>query len=147
LAAFFYNFAVFIPVISIIVFVHEFGHYYVAKRCGVKVEVFSIGFGKEIFGWNDKSGTRWKLAWLPFGGYVKMFGDVNPASVPDASLSKLSAEEKGKTFHFKPLPQKSAIVAAGPIANFLFTILVITFFYSHYGKMETPTRIGEVLEK
>lgn len=146
LAAFFYNLAVFIPVISIIVFVHEFGHYYVAKRCGVKVDVFAIGFGKEIFGWNDKSGTRWKICWLPFGGYVKMFGDVNPASAPDPTAKDLSEEDKQKTFHFKSLPQKAAIVAAGPIANFIFTIVVVTFFFSYYGKVETPTQIGDVLE-
>lgn len=145
LAAFFYNLAVFIPVISVIVFVHEFGHYFVAKRCGVKVDAFAIGFGKEIVGWNDKSGTRWKICWLPFGGYVKMFGDINPASAPDPNMQNLSDEDKKKTFHFKPLPQKAAIVAAGPFTNFLFTIVVLTFFFSHYGKMESPTQIGEIL--
>lgn len=145
-AAFLYNLAVFIPVISVIVFVHEFGHYYVAKRCGVKVVAFSIGFGKEIFGWNDTSGTRWKICWLPFGGYVKMFGDINPASAPDPNMQNLSDEDKKNTFHFKPLPKKAAIVAAGPFANFLFTVIVLTFFFSHYGKVDTPTKVGEILE-
>lgn len=145
LVAFFYNLAVFIPVISVIVFVHEFGHYYVAKRCGVKVDAFSIGFGKEIVGWFDKSGTRWKICWLPFGGYVKMFGDINPTSAPDPNMKNLSEEDKQKTFHFKPLPQKSAIVAAGPLTNFVFAILLIAGLFFYYGKTESSTQIGEIL--
>lgn len=146
LAAFFYNLAVFIPVISIIVFIHEFGHYFVARRCGVKVDAFAIGFGKEIWGWNDRSGTRWKICWLPFGGYVKMYGDINPASAPDPNMKNLPEEEKEKTFHFKSLPQKAAIVAAGPVANFIFTIIIITFFYSYYGKTDSPTQVGDIVE-
>ena len=137
--------AVFIPVITVIVSIHEFGHYAVAKLCKVKIDAFSIGFGREIFGWNDKSGTRWKFCWLPLGGYVKMFGDVNPASAPDPKMQNLSEEEKKLTFHFKKLPQKAAIVAAGPVANFILTIAIITFFYSYYGKAIYQTQIGEVV--
>lgn len=137
--------AVFIPVITVIVFIHEFGHYFVAKRCKVKIDVFSIGFGKEIFGWNDKSGTRWKLCWLPLGGYVKMFGDVNPASAPDPKMSNLTEEEKKLTFHHKRLSQKAAIVSAGPLANFLLTIVILASFYTVYGKAVYQTAVGEIV--
>src|SRR5208283_4367835 len=88
----------FIFVISVVVFVHEFGHYWVARRCGVKIEAFSIGFGREIFGWTDRHGTRWKVSWLPLGGYVKMFGDSNAASMPGAGVKTMSDEEKRVAF-------------------------------------------------
>ncbi len=118
----------FFIILSVIVFVHEFGHYIIAKLCGVKIEAFSIGFGKELCGWNDRSGTRWKISLLPLGGYVKMFGDSSSASTADAeALERMSPAERARTFHHKPLYKKSAIVAAGPIANFLLTIAV--FFY------------------
>ena len=139
--------AVFIPVISFIVFIHEYGHYSVAKFFKVKIDAFSIGFGKEIFGWNDKSGTRWKICWLPLGGYVKMFGDVNPASAPDPKMKNLSDEEKKLTFHHKPLAQKAAIVAAGPIANFILTIVIFSFFFSFYGKATSKTEIYQVAQE
>src|SRR5690242_6255241 len=109
----------FFVVLSVIVFVHEFGHYIVAKLCGVKIEAFSIGFGKELVGFNDKSGTRWKIALLPLGGYVKMFGDSSAASTADAeAMDNMSDAEKALTFHHKPLAKKAAIVVAGPAFNF-----------------------------
>src|SRR5476651_1446843 len=119
----------FFVVLSTIVFIHEFGHYIIAKWCGVKIEAFSIGFGKELIGWNDRSGTRWKISALPLGGYVKMFGDASAASTTDEdAIEHMSAEEKKLTFHHKPLYKKAAIVAAGPVANFLLTIVIFTYF-------------------
>ncbi len=136
----------FILVISIVVSVHEFGHYIVAKWCGVKVEVFSIGFGREIFGFNDKSGTRWKFSQIPLGGYVKMFGDSDPSSNPDRDvLEGMSPEDKKVAFHYKSLPQKAAIVAAGPIFNFLLAIIIYTFFFSMYGRPVASPAIGDVV--
>jgi regulator of sigma E protease len=105
--------------ISVIVFIHEFGHYIVAKWAGVKIDTFSIGFGRELWGWNDASGTRWRISMLPFGGYVKMYGDASEVSTPAESISLLTDEEKGKTFHYKPLYKKAAIVVAGPLFNFI----------------------------
>lgn len=137
----------FIVILSVIVFIHEFGHYYIAKISGVKIEVFSIGFGKELFGWNDKSGTRWKVSLLPLGGYVKMFGDIDPASSPDSKKIKAFTEEEKKlAFHTKSLPIKSAIVAAGPMANFLLAIVIMVFFFSYYGKPMTTAEVSQVVE-
>ncbi len=127
----------FIILISIVVFVHEYGHYYYARKYGVKVTDFSIGFGKELFGWTDKHGTRWKLCLIPLGGYVKFFGDVNPASQPD-QLSKFSDEEKTYLLSTKKLYQRAIIVSAGPIANFILALVELTveeykydIFYDH----------------
>lgn len=122
-----HNTVSFIVVISILVFAHEFGHYIIAKWCGVKIEVFSIGFGRELWGMNDKSGTRWKISSIPLGGYVKMFGDASEASTTDADIEKLSEEDRKKTLYYQPLPKKAAIVVAGPVANFILTIVVCTF--------------------
>jgi regulator of sigma E protease len=143
---FFLNILDFIFVITVIVFIHEFGHYIIAKKAGVKIEVFSIGFGKEIFGWTDKSGTRWKIASLPLGGYVRMYGDATEASTPAESIAELSPEEKAKTFHYKPLYKKAAIVAAGPIANFILTIAILTFFIATSGFPSTEPIVGEVMK-
>jgi len=138
--------AAFIIVISIIVFVHEFGHYIVAKLCGVRITTFSLGFGKELLGWNDKSGTRWKISLLPFGGYVKMFGDSSEASNPDVNaLEKMSAAEKKLAFHFKPLYQKSLVVAAGPVFNFLLTIGIFTFFIMTNGLPSIEPIAGSIM--
>lgn len=135
LTAFLHNAASFIVIISVIVFIHEFGHYGIAKISGVKIDIFSIGFGREIFGWYDNSGTRWKISLLPLGGYVKMHGDVNAASAPDtARIAEFTDEEKKISFHCKPLAVKAAIVAAGPLANFLLAIVILSFFFSYYGK-------------
>lgn len=136
----------FIAIISIIVFVHEFGHYIVAKWSGVKIDTFSIGFGKELFGWNDRTGTRWKISSLPLGGYVKMFGDATEASSPVEEIEHLSESDKQKTFYHKPLYKKAAIVAAGPLFNFLLTIAILTFFYLSGGVQSTEPVIGSVVK-
>lgn len=137
----------FILVISIIVFIHEFGHYFVAKMCGVKIDAFSIGFGRELFGFTDKSGTRWKFSVLPLGGYVKMYGDASEASQADEeAIEKLSDADKKLTFHHKSLAQKAAIVAAGPLANFLLTIAVFTYFIMTSGLPSVEPVVGSVLE-
>jgi len=139
------HFLPFVVVLTALVFVHELGHYWVARRNGVRVEVFSIGFGPEIFGWNDKSGTRWKFSWIPLGGYVKFFGDADAASTPGAELPEMTEAEKEVSFHHKRLGQRAAIVAAGPIANFLFAIVVFAFLYSFVGQPFTPPEIGGVV--
>lgn len=136
----------FFIILSAIVFVHEFGHYFVAKLCGVKVDVFSIGFGKEIWGRNDASGTRWKISAIPLGGYVKMYGDSSEASAPSDELDTMTPEEKSKTFHHKKLWQKSAIVAAGPLANFILTIAIFTYFLMANGLPSTEPIVGEIMK-
>lgn len=142
ISTFLYNSFSFIVILTVIVFVHEFGHYFVAKIFGVKIEEFSIGFGKEIFGFNDKTGTRWKVSCLPLGGYVKMFGDMDPASAPDTEkIKKFTKEEEKLAFHSKSLPVKAAVVSAGPIANFLLAIAILTFTYLSNGR---PVNIPEV---
>ena len=129
-----HNFLSFVFIISIIVFVHEFGHFYIARLCKVKIETFSIGFGKEIFGYSDKKGTRWKFSLIPFGGYVKMHGDKNAASVADLSaIAKMSDEEKKQSFVCKNVYQKFMIVAAGPLANFILSIFLLTFLFKING--------------
>lgn len=140
-----YYFLSFSLIISVVVFVHEYGHYIVAKACKVKVESFSIGFGPEIFGFNDKSGTRWKLSAVPLGGYVKMLGDTNAASVP-GDQKELTEEERLYSFHTKPRHQKAAMVFAGPFANIIFTVIAFTIFFSTAGYYRTPPVIGNVIE-
>jgi len=133
-------------IISVIVFIHEFGHYIIARACGVRVEIFSIGFGREIYGWTNRHGTRWKISLLPLGGYVKMFGDAGAASNADQEkINTMSAEEKAMSFHHKALWQKACIVAAGPVANFLLTIIVFTYFIFTTGLSSTAPVVGEVL--
>jgi len=136
----------FIILISVVVFIHEYGHYYFAKKYGVGITDFSIGFGKEIFGWNDKSGTRWKICWIPLGGYVKFFGDRNVFSQADQEkiINKYSKEEQEKLFILKPLYQRALIVAAGPFANFLLAIVIFFSIYTFIGKDFTPAVISEV---
>lgn len=138
----------FIIIISVIVFVHEFGHYIVARWCGVKVDVFSIGFGREIWGYTaKKSGTRWKLSLLPFGGYVKMFGDAGAASTADAdAIEAMSEADKKVSFHHKPLWAKALVVAAGPVFNFILTITVFTYFIFTVGIASTEPVVGSVLK-
>ena len=136
----------FIALILVVVFIHEYGHYYFAKKYGVGVTDFSIGFGKEIFGWNDNSGTRWKICWIPLGGYVKFFGDRNVFSQADQEemLKKYNTEERKKLFVLKPLYQRSIIVAAGPVANFILAIAIFLSIYMFIGKDLTPAMIAEV---
>ncbi len=136
----------FIILILVVVFIHEYGHYYFAKKFGVGVTDFSIGFGKEIFGWNDKSGTRWKICWIPLGGYVKFFGDRNVYSQADHKeiLEKYSEEDQKKLFTLKPLYQRSLIVFGGPLANFLLALVIFFSIYTFVGKDFTPAVINEV---
>lgn len=142
-----YTFAAFAVVIGILVFVHEFGHYSVARMFGIKVETFAIGFGKEILGWTDKRGTRWKLGWIPLGGYAKFVGDANAASQPDYSQEAgLTAADKADLFHNRPLYQRFLVVLAGPAINFLFAIILFAVFFMSYGHMITPPVVGQVFE-
>src|SRR5690242_14742950 len=134
----------FLVTLTILVFVHELGHYLVARRNGVRIEIFSIGFGPELFGWDDRAGTRWKFSAVPLGGYVKMFGDTDAASTPSGALAFLSPQDRAVSFHYKRLGQRAAIVAAGPIANFLFAIVLFAGLYSVVGQPFTPPDVGQV---
>ena len=136
----------FLVLIMIVVFIHEYGHYYFAKRYGVGVTDFSIGFGREIFGWNDKSGTRWKVCWIPLGGYVKFFGDRNVFSQSEQQevINKYGEKDRNKLFILKPLYQRSLIVAAGPLANFVLAIIIFSMINMFVGKDLTPAVVVEV---
>ena len=136
----------FIVLIIVVVFIHEYGHYYFAKKYGVGVTDFSIGFGKEIFGWNDKSGTRWKVCWIPLGGYVKFFGDRNVFSQADQEklIQKYNEEDREKLFVLKPLYQRALIVFGGPLANFILALIIFFSIYTFIGKDFTPAVINEV---
>ena len=136
----------FLVLILVVVFIHEYGHYYFAKRYGVGVTDFSIGFGKEIFGWNDKSGTRWKICWIPLGGYVKFFGDRNVYSQADQEkiLEQYNEEDRKKLFVLKPLYQRALIVFGGPLANFLLALVIFFSIFTFIGKDFTPAVINEV---
>ncbi|MEA2872415.1 MAG: regulator of sigma protease [Hyphomicrobiales bacterium] len=135
----------FLFVLTIVVFFHELGHFLIARWCGVRVVTFSIGFGPELLGFNDRHGTRWKLAAIPLGGYVKFFGDENAASVPDSeTIGHMSDEERRESFFYKPVSQRAAIVAAGPIANFLLAIVIFAAVFTFYGKQAAPARVETV---
>ncbi|NWG47239.1 MAG: RIP metalloprotease RseP [Alphaproteobacteria bacterium] len=139
----------FLFVLSVIVVIHELGHYWMARLFRVRIDSFSVGFGKEIFGWNDRLGTRWRIAWLPLGGYVKFHGDENPASVPDAEhLERMKADPDYRNcFHFKPLYQRALIVAAGPLANFLLAIVIFWAMLAAFGELRNAARVGDVLPR
>src|SRR5471030_1999029 len=125
----------FLFVLTIVVFFHELGHFLIARWCGIKVITFSIGFGPEIVGFNDRYGTRWKLSAIPLGGYVKFFGDDNAASVPDrAAAAGMSEAEKRDSFIHKPVGSRAAVVAAGPIANFILAIVIFAGIFMTIGK-------------
>jgi regulator of sigma E protease len=135
----------FLFVLTLVVFFHELGHFLVARRCGVRVLVFSIGFGPELFGFNDRHGTRWKLSAIPLGGYVKFFGDENAASVPDqAALAAMSEEERRHSFIHQPVARRAAIVVAGPLANFLLAIAIFAALFMIFGKPSTSPRVDAV---
>ena len=138
----------FLILITIVVFIHEYGHYYFAKKYGVGITDFSIGFGREIFGWSDKSGTRWKICWIPLGGYVKFFGDRNVFSETEQQevINKYNDEDRKKLFILKPIYQRSIIVAAGPLANYVLAILIFIIINMFVGKDMTPAIINEVQE-
>ena len=120
----------FLIVIGVLVFVHEMGQYLVGRWCGVKAETFSIGFGKEIAGWTDKRGTRWKIGLLPLGGFVQFAGDMDPAGAKSKEWLNMPAAERNQTFQSKSLWQRAAIVFAGPAINFIFAISPIRFQYA-----------------
>ena len=135
----------FLFVLTIVVFFHELGHFLVARWRGVRILVFSIGFGPELIGFNDRHGTRWKLAAVPLGGYVKFLGDESAASTPDqATLTSMSEDERRESFFYKPVASRAAIVAAGPIANFLLAIVIFAAIFAFYGKQNTSARVDTV---
>ncbi|MFB0991536.1 MAG: RIP metalloprotease RseP [Rhodospirillales bacterium] len=136
---------VFLIVLTILVFVHEYGHYWVAKRNGVRVEAFSVGFGPEIWGRNDASGTRWKICVIPLGGYVKMFGEGGDDS-EDGEKAKLSDAEKAVSFYHKTVSQRAAIVAAGPIVNFIFAIFAFAILAGAVGNAVPLAAVGKVFK-
>ena len=134
----------FLFVLTVVVFVHEFGHFLVARWCGVAVKTFSIGFGPEIAGFTDQHGTRWRLSWIPLGGYVKFIDDENAASAGHKSLEQLSPEDRKRSFQGKSLGQRAAVVAAGPIANFIFAILIFTAIFALFGERITAAKVDIV---
>jgi regulator of sigma E protease len=133
----------FLVVLTVLVFVHELGHFAVARWCGVRVEVFSIGFGPELFGWTDRTGTRWKFSWLPLGGYVRMFGQDENV-IEGQSARPLTDAERAVSFKDKTVGQRMAIVFAGPAANYLFAFAIFTALYAVAGKPEIPPVVGKV---
>jgi regulator of sigma E protease len=141
---FLFTVGAFLLVIGPLIFVHELGHYFVGRWFGVKAEAFSIGFGREIFGWTDKRGTRWKVGWLPLGGYVRFKGDMNPASTPSDEWLALPPAERAETFQAKKLWQRFLIVLAGPVTNFLLAILIYIALFSSYGQPRTPPVIAQI---
>jgi regulator of sigma E protease len=135
----------FVFVMSVIVFFHELGHYLVGRWCGVKIDAFSLGFGPEVFARVDKRGTRWRLAAIPLGGYVKFHGDANAASAPDvASVEAMAPGDRAQTLTGQPLANRAAIVAAGPIANFILAFVIFTALFMTFGRFEHTARIGGV---
>jgi regulator of sigma E protease len=135
----------FLFVLTIVVFFHELGHFLMARLCGIKVLVFSIGFGPEIAGFNDRYGTRWKISAVPLGGYVKFFGDDNAASVPDqAAAASMSDADRKDSFIFQPVRSRAAVVAAGPIANFVLAIAIFAAIFMTVGKQTTSARVDTV---
>ncbi len=137
----------FLFVLTVVVFFHELGHFLVARWNGVTVTTFSVGFGKEIYGWNDKHGTRWRISWIPLGGYVKFMDDDGAASTPDLEkIDGLSGEERKGAFHLKPLGARAAIVAAGPIANFILAIVIFSIMFAFVGRQITTARVDSVAE-
>ena len=135
----------FLFVLTVVVFFHELGHFLMARLCGIKVLVFSIGFGPEIAGFNDRYGTRWKISAVPLGGYVKFFGDDNAASVPDqAAAASMSDADRKDSFMFQPVGSRAAVVAAGPIANFILAIAIFAAIFMTVGKQTTSARVDTV---
>ena len=132
--------------LTIVVFFHELGHFWVARRCGVHVDVFSIGFGRELFGFTDRKGTRWKFSAIPLGGYVKMKGQSDTEGVDNPDPATVSVEERNTSFLFKPLWQKAAIVFAGPAANYVLAVIVLAAIFATLGKQYFPPVVGMVEE-
>ncbi len=137
----------FVLLLGPLVVVHELGHYLVGRLFGVKADAFSVGFGKEIFGWTDKRGTRWKLSSVPLGGYVQFAGDWNAVGMPDGELNELSPHDRAQTFHAKPLWQRALIVAAGPVTNFVVAVAIFAAFNMAYGRIVAVPEISGFEEK
>lgn len=135
----------FLSVITVVVFVHELGHFLVARWVGVRIEVFSIGFGRELFGFNDRHGTRWKFCLLPLGGYVKMFGEADELLEADGTTRSLTHTERSQSFFHKSLARRAAVVIAGPVANYIFAIIVLAIMFMTYGQPFTAPIVGEVM--
>lgn len=135
----------FLLLLGPLVFFHELGHYWAGRWFGIGADTFSIGFGREVFGWTDKRGTRWKIGWLPLGGYVKFAGDMSPAGLTDPAWLELPAEERAKTFQSKPIWQRAIVVLAGPMANFILAFIVIAGFAMAYGVSTTSATIGGIV--
>jgi regulator of sigma E protease len=145
-AAFVRDVLPFFLIITPVIFFHELGHFAVARFFGVRVETFSIGFGPAITGWTDRKGTKWKISWIPLGGYVKFFGDLDAASTPDReATAQMTAQERSVAFPFKPLYQRALIVAAGPVANFILAIGILTAFLWASGAIVAPARVSEIV--
>lgn len=135
----------FLFVLTIVVFFHELGHFLVARRAGVKVMTFSLGFGPELAGFTDRHGTRWRLAAIPLGGFVRFFGDEDAASTPDqGTLARMTPAERKESFFFQPVGWRAAIVAAGPIANFILAIVIFSLVFMVYGRQMTAPRVDQV---
>src|SRR3954449_6785672 len=136
----------FLFVLTIGFFLHELGHFLVARWAGVKVLTFSLGFGPELAGFNDRHGTRWKISAIPLGGYVKFFGDESEASTPASAetLAGMTDEERAGSFHHKKVGPRAAIVAAGPIANFILAIVIFTCLFTFFGKPSTTARVDKI---
>lgn len=135
----------FLLVLSILVFVHEWGHYIVARLCGVRVEVFSIGFGPELFGIRDSHGTRWKFSLIPLGGYVKMYGDSDPASATHEDVASIPEAQRSEAFFTKPVGKRAAIVFAGPAINYIYAIIIMALVFAFNGQVKTPPYVGAVM--
>ena len=142
----FFSYALpFLFVLTVVVFFHELGHFWVARRCGVKVDAFSVGFGKELVGFNDRQGTRWKLCIIPLGGYVRFHGDESAASTPDLkALAKMGEGEKRVAFFHQSVSKRAAIVAAGPIANFILAIVIFAGVFMVHGRQVTTARVDSI---
>ncbi|MFG1422506.1 RIP metalloprotease RseP [Roseixanthobacter liquoris] len=135
----------FLFVLTLVVFFHELGHFWVARRAGVRVLTFSLGFGPEIAGFNDRHGTRWRLAAVPLGGYVRFFGDEDAASTPNTEkLRQMTPQERKESFFYAPLAWRAAIVAAGPIANFLLAVVIFSMVFMVFGRQVTAPRVDQV---
>jgi regulator of sigma E protease len=135
----------FLAVITVVVFFHELGHFMVARWNGIRVETFSIGFGGEIFGWHDKHGTRWRISWVPLGGYVKFFGDAGATSAQGDGLDEMTAEQRAVSFHHKRLWQRASVVVAGPVANFILAIVIFAVMFATFGRPVSEPLVVDVM--
>jgi len=141
-----YGIPAFLFLITVVVFFHELGHFAVARLFGVKVETFSIGFGRGLVKWKDGHGTQWKIGWIPLGGFVKFYGDADGASTPDReAAARMDPQQRAVAFPFKPLWQRALIVAAGPVANFILAVVILTGMFMFHGQVVIPPVVGDVI--